>query len=193
MDVRTKKRRETEIYENYWKFTAAYTDIMGPGFYRCLSVILFFIDENRSELEENARQRRDFSGSDLYRRLQKLIVQVSGFQGKDPTASARKAIRAYTGIYSQLFGKTDIAMDRPLSAFMSEYEYSNLVYNQGILLFDSLREAIGEKRFMSGLQEYYRKYSGKIASPEALISCFERTGVDVRGHFSSFLEGNAVI
>ena len=98
MDVRTKKRRETEIYENYWKFTAAYTDIMGPGFYRCLSVILFFIDENRSELEENARQRQDFSGSDLYRRLQKLIVQVSGFQGKDPTASARKAINQFVKI-----------------------------------------------------------------------------------------------
>lgn len=116
-----------------------------------------------------------------------------GYTRSGVVTSARKAIRAYTGIYSQLFGKTDTAMDRPLSAFMSEYEYSNLVYNQGILLFDSLREAIGEKRFMSGLQEYYRKYSGKIASPEALISCFERTGVDVRGHFSSFLEGNAVI
>ena len=38
----TKKRRDIEIYENYWKFTAAHLDITGTKFNNCLNVIVTF-------------------------------------------------------------------------------------------------------------------------------------------------------
>lgn len=34
----TKKRRDVEVYENYWKFTAAHLDITGTKFNNCLNV-----------------------------------------------------------------------------------------------------------------------------------------------------------
>lgn len=39
----TKKRRDVEIYENYWKFTAAHLDITGTKFNNCLNIIVLFM------------------------------------------------------------------------------------------------------------------------------------------------------
>lgn len=58
----TKKRRNVEVYENYWKFTAAHLDITGTKFNNCLNVIVRFIDKNRYALEENAQNGSSFFG-----------------------------------------------------------------------------------------------------------------------------------
>lgn len=116
-----------------------------------------------------------------------------GFTREGVMTTSKKAIRSYVGIYAQLFGKTDTSASRNLSTFMSEYEYANLIYNQGIVLFDGLRESIGDKRFLSGLSSYYASFVGKIAREEDLISSFRQTGVDVDGYFNSFLQGKVVI
>lgn len=94
----TKKRRDIEIYENYWKFTAAHLDITGTKFNNCLNVIVTFIDKNKSELEENAKYANDFSESELYKTLQHKIVVTSGFKGKDASLSARKVINQFVKI-----------------------------------------------------------------------------------------------
>lgn len=116
-----------------------------------------------------------------------------GFTREGVLSTSKKAIRSYVSIYSQLFGETNTSIDRDLSTFMSEYEYSNLVYNQGIVLFDGLRESIGDKRFLNGLSSYYSGFVEKIATPEDLISSFRHTGVDVDGLFESFINGKVVI
>lgn len=94
----TKKRRDTEVYENYWKFTAAHLNIMGTKFSNCLNIIIRFIDKNQSALKENAEQAVTFSDSDLYKNLQQQIVEISGFKGKDATLSARKVINQFVKI-----------------------------------------------------------------------------------------------
>lgn len=94
----TKKRRETEVYENYWKFTAAHLDIAGTKFNNCLNIIVLFIDKNKKELEDNAKQALNFTDCDLYKQLQQKIVEISGFKGKDVKLSARKAINQFVKI-----------------------------------------------------------------------------------------------
>ena len=94
----TKKRRDVEVYENYWKFTAAHLDITGTKFNNCLNVIVRFIDKNKEALEENAQNSSSFSDSELYKRLQQQIVDISGFKGSDATLSARKAINQFVKI-----------------------------------------------------------------------------------------------
>lgn len=94
----TKKRRDVEIYENYWKFTAAHLDITGTKFNNCLNIIILFIDKNRIALEENAESGNDFSDSKLYKELQQQIVHISGFKGKDASLSARKVINQFVKI-----------------------------------------------------------------------------------------------
>lgn len=52
----TKRRRDVELYENYWKFTAAHLDITGTKFNNCLNTIVLFINKNKETLEENAKK-----------------------------------------------------------------------------------------------------------------------------------------
>ncbi len=96
--AKTKIRRETEVYENYWKFTAAHTDIHGTKFNNCLNVIVDFIDKNKKALEENAKTGGNFYESVLYNKLQNLIVVISAFKGNDATLSARKVINQFVKI-----------------------------------------------------------------------------------------------
>lgn len=95
---KTKKRRDVEVYENYWKFTAAHLDITGTKFNNCLNVIVRFIDKNRETLKENAQNGSSFSDSKLYKVLQQQIVDISGFKGSHATLSARKAINQFVKI-----------------------------------------------------------------------------------------------
>lgn len=94
----TKKRRDVEVYENYWKFTAAHLDITGTKFNNCLNVIVRFIDKNKEELEKNAQNGSSFSDSELYKILQQQIVDISGFKGSNATLSARKVINQFVKI-----------------------------------------------------------------------------------------------
>lgn len=107
--------------------------------------------------------------------------------------SAYSAYKSYFDVYSQLKKETDTAMNRKLSEFSGDYEYVNVTYNKGTILFDNLRESLGDNKFKSGLKRYYSEYCYKIAKPENLISSFQKTGVDVVGFFSSYLSGKAVI
>ena len=105
---------------------------------------------------------------------------------------AESAYRAYFSITSQL-GGANTEMNRPLTSYSGAYEYRSIAYDKGMILFDKVRMVAGEKRFGQALRSYCAKYSGKIASPEQLIACFESTGASVEGLFSSFTEGLAVI
>ncbi len=84
-------------------------------------------------------------------------------------------------------------MNRPLSAFSGEYEYGNIAYHKGVILFDRLRACVGDRKFYGGLKEYSEKYRFREAEPQDLIACFHKMGADVEGFFDSFLNGKCVI
>lgn len=101
--------------------------------------------------------------------------------------------RAYFSVKSQLAGGVDTAMTRPLTSFSGAYEYRNIAYDKGVIMFDRVRSVTGDKRFFAALQTYFNRYSGKTASPEELIACFKSAGSNVEGLYRSFLEGTCVI
>lgn len=90
----------------------------------------------------------------------------------------------------QVFGEADTTMDRALSDF-GEYEYVALTYAKGALLFDALREGLGDKKFFAGLRRYYSACSGKLAAPENLAASFKNAGAEEI--IASYREGKAVI
>lgn len=116
-----------------------------------------------------------------------------GFTRENIIESDLAEYRAYYNVYSQVFGEADTRMTRSLKDYLSEYEYRCIAYDKGAVMFDMLRTSIGDKRFFSGIKHYYSGYKFKNATPEDLIGCFEKSGVDVAGFFDSFLSGKAVI
>ncbi len=107
--------------------------------------------------------------------------------------TATKSYRAYYSVYNQIFGKANTCMNRNLKDFESEYEYSNIAYCKGLIMFDMLRQSIGDKKFMDGLKTYFGNNIYKIASCDDLIACFLKGGDDLEGFFSSFIDGKIVI
>lgn len=139
--AKTKKRRDIEVYEDYWKFTAAWTDIYGQKFANGLKIIVNYIDQNKEALQENARENDDFYGSPLYTNLQNKIVTMADFKGSDASLSARKAINMFVKIgfiYPLLLGYHPM-----VKQFMNEKDkerkrivYSKIFYENSSLASD---------------------------------------------------------
>lgn len=106
--------------------------------------------------------------------------------------SATKAYRAYFSVYNQIFGEANTTMNRHLSEYESEYEYSNIAYNKGLVLFDMLRQSIGDEKFTAALKEYFEGNKFTIASCDNLYASFLKYG-DLEGFFASFIDGKIVI
>lgn len=116
-----------------------------------------------------------------------------GFTRLGLVGQATKSYRAFFSVYNQIFGETDTSMTRNLSQYASEYEYSNISYNKGMIMFDTLRQSIGDDKFISGLKKYFEENKFTVASAEDLFGCFIKNGNDLEGFFSSFTEGKIVI
>lgn len=106
---------------------------------------------------------------------------------------ATKAYRAYYTVYKQIFGNANTTMNRNLKDFESEYEYNNIAYRKGLIMFDMLRNAIGDEKFTSSLKKYYADNLYKIASAEDIIAAFLPSGKDIENFFISFIDGKIVI
>ena len=61
-------------------------------------------------------------------------------------------------------------------------------------MFNTLREMVGSKKFLSTLKDYFSQFKYKLASPEDLIALFvENCGKNMEGFFESWLYGKVVI
>lgn len=116
-----------------------------------------------------------------------------GVTREGAVAQSLKEYRSYYDVYGSVLGRTDTNMNRHLKEYLSDYEYRCIAYDKAVVMFDTLRKSIGDKRFFSGLKRYYTANKFSIASAESLIGAFEKTGSDVHGFFESFLDGKAIL
>lgn len=101
--------------------------------------------------------------------------------------------RSYYDVYGSVLGRTDTRMTRHLKEYLSDYEYRCLAYDKAVVMFDTLRKSVGDKKFFGALAKYYKNCKFQTASVGDLVGSFEKSGVDVAGFFESFLEGKAVL
>ena len=61
--------------------------------------------------------------------------------------------------------------------------YYPLVYAQGALFFEALREEMGDEAFFRGLQSYYGDCKYHVAAPENLLGAMEKAHGQPLGEF----------
>lgn len=111
----------------------------------------------------------------------------------DIISGAYENYRLFMRTYS-LVGEVDERMDRSLDEFETEPEYVNLVYTKGVMMFDSLRELLGENKFNKCLKEYFKEFSFKNVKRGDLIKSFSKTShMNLEGFFNAWLQGEVVI
>lgn len=115
-----------------------------------------------------------------------------GFTRSALALAATRSYRAFFTVYSQLKGEADTTMTRNLGTFSSELEYSNITYNKSLVMFDMLREAVGNDKFTTCIKNYFKNYCGEVASPEALVAAF-KSCVAAEEIFASFIDGKIII
>ncbi len=116
-----------------------------------------------------------------------------GLTYEDLIAASERSYRAFFSVYSQVHGEANTVMHRPLTEFSGDYEYRNIAYDKGVILFDRIREVIGSKKLVGALKRYADTYGGTIATPQDLIGSFSKSGANVSALFDSFLDGKCVI
>lgn len=116
-----------------------------------------------------------------------------GYKREDLVTAALREYRSYYDVYGSVLGRTDTRMSRNLKEYLSEYEYKCLSFDKAIVMFDTLRKSVGDKKFFSALRKYYASNMYKTCQPADLVGCFEKSGLDVAGFFDSFLEGKAIL
>ncbi len=105
-----------------------------------------------------------------------------------------KNFSLFTSIYQNVLGKVDTTMDRELGEYSTETEYTYVTYVKGMLLFDSIRQIIGDKAFFKGVEEYYENNKFSFAVPENLIASFEKaSGSDLTSLFDAWIDGKIII
>lgn len=112
-----------------------------------------------------------------------------GVTYRDFIRRSENGYRAYFSVKTQISKDQDTNMNRPLTSYSGEYEYRNLAYDKGVILFDRVRSVTGDKRFFASLKRYFADNKGRIATPEDLIACFRPAGELIL----SFVDGKCVI
>ncbi len=116
-----------------------------------------------------------------------------GFTREGIVTEALKEYRSYYDAYGSVLGRTDTRMTRHLKEYLSDYEYRCLAYDKAVVMLDTLRKGVGDKKFESALKRYYRENLYKMATAGSLVGSLEKTGLDVYGFFESFLQGKGVL
>lgn len=88
----------------------------------------------------------------------------------------------------------DTSMNRRVNEYRSGLEYAFMTYVKGQLMFDALRKSIGDDALIAGLKNYCESYSYKIARPDDLIACFEKSSkTQLKSFFTSWVDGKVQI
>ncbi len=116
-----------------------------------------------------------------------------GFNREVLIASSRKTYAQFCTIYDRLYHNVDTTMIRPIDKYSSEYEYVNIAYVKGCIMFDDLREIIGDKEFFKYLKKYFEDNKFKNATPDCLVKAFSGHSDGMESFFAGYFEGKVVI
>lgn len=126
-----------------------------------------------------------------------LFYEKNSSYNVDPAeiiSNITKSYATFVDLYTSILGEVDTTMNRNIADFDTEPEYVYITYVKGNLLFNTLRDYIGQDKFIKGLKKYYSDNAFDIATPEDLISAMESTsGMDLTEFFNSWIDGKIKI
>ena len=112
----------------------------------------------------------------------------------DVVGTALQSYLLFLDVYKDVFQSVDTTMTRKLNAYITEPEYTYMAYVKSVLMFDNLRQLIGDKKFFKGLASLFDDNYLSIASRDDVVNAFEKqSGTELSNFFSSWLDGKIVI
>lgn len=113
---------------------------------------------------------------------------------EDFVSQAMSSYMLYVDVISTIKGDVNTKMNLAVNEYQNDYEYSYMVYIKGVIMFDSLKNMVGEDRVISGFKKYYNENKFKIATKQDFFDAFRSAcHKDLDGFFEGFLNGSTII
>jgi hypothetical protein len=113
---------------------------------------------------------------------------------EDIIKNALTAYNMFTKVYEGIFGSVDTSLARTLSEYKTEPEYVYMAYVKSMLMFDDLRDTIGDRKFFNSLKKYYEQNKMQNVSPKVLINSFKKSSNrNLDSWFDSWISGKVII
>lgn len=117
-----------------------------------------------------------------------------GISYDDFVNEALSSYMLYVDVVQTLRGEVNTKMNLAVNEYQNDYEYSYMVYVKGVIMFDSLKNMVGEKKVVAGLREYYQNNKFKTASSDDFYLAFSKAcHSDLKNYFDGFLNGTTII
>ena len=117
-----------------------------------------------------------------------------GISYDDFVGDALSSYLLYVDVIQTLRGEVNTKMNLAVNQYQNDYEYSYMVYVKGVIMFDSLKDMVGEKSIIDGLKKYYSANKFKIATANDFFEAFgSACHKDLKNYFDGFLNGTAII
>ncbi len=117
-----------------------------------------------------------------------------GMKYTDIIDGALNSYQLFVSTYESILGDIDESMNRNLGEFSTEPEYVNCVYTKGVLMFDSIRDTLGDNKFFKCLKNYFEDYAYKISTQNDIIQSFSKSAhMDLTNFFLAWLNGEVVL
>ena len=112
----------------------------------------------------------------------------------DIVSNDLKSYLLFVEVYGDLFDNFDTSMDRELTKYNTEPEYTYMAYVKSVLMLDNLRQLIGDKDFMKGIKSFYNDNQMQFATKDTLVLAFENaSNMPLQSFFDSWIDGKIVI
>lgn len=109
-------------------------------------------------------------------------------------SNALSSYMLYVDVVQTIRGDVITKMNLPVNEYQNDYEYSYMVYVKGVIMFDSLKEMVGEKKLLAGFKKYYAENKFKNATKQDFYDAFSAgCHKDLNGFFEGFLNGTTII
>ncbi len=117
-----------------------------------------------------------------------------GVSYDDFIANALSSYMLYVDVVETIRGDVITKMNLPVNEYQNDYEYSYMVYVKGVIMFDSLKTIVGDKKLTAGFKKYYTDNKFKIATKQDFYDAFSSScHKDLNGFFEGFLNGTTII
>jgi len=121
-----------------------------------------------------------------------LFYEYNSNYGVQKSKRVADAMTSYI-LYSDTHlsgGKADSCMNKNLTEFTDQLNYTYMTYVKGQLMFETLSNIIGSKTFIKGLKHYYKHNKFKVAKTDDIIASFEKVSKkELKSFFDSWLYG----
>ncbi len=117
-----------------------------------------------------------------------------GLTYDDMVSGALSSYLLYVDVVKTIRGDVNTKMNLKVNEYQNDYEYSYMVYVKGVIMFDSLKTMVGEKKVVAGLKKYYNDNKFKIATKNKFYSAFKSAcHQDLENFFEGYLNGETII